>query len=119
MASTHNVESLLGKREREFWTGTADFYRNLADNVLMVFPGMTLDRDRTIQSIADAPRWTAVTFDKQQCLPLSDAAIALHYHALAVRDGDSLPYSALITSVYVRGGADWLLAIHQQTPGAA
>ena len=63
MTSTHNnVESTLWERERGFWTGAAEYYRhNLAHNVLMVFPRMTLDRDRTIESIADAPRWTRVT----------------------------------------------------------
>jgi hypothetical protein len=117
MTGTHNVETALWEREREFWTGAADFYRrNLADNVLMVFPGMTLDRDRTIASIANAPRWATVTFDKQQCVPLSDDVIALHYRAVAVRVGDPSPYNALITSVYVRRNAEWLLAIHQQTP---
>lgn len=117
MASMHNVESLLWERERGFWTGAADFYqRNLADNVLMVFPGMTLDKDRTIASIANAPRWATVTFEGQQCLPLSDDVIALHYRAVAVRVGDLSPYNALIMSVYIRRNAEWLLAIHQQTP---
>ena len=47
---------------------------------------------------------------------LSDDVIALHYHAVAERDGEPSPYSALITSVYIRRDAEWLLAIHQQTP---
>ena len=117
MTSTNNTESMLWDQERGFWRGEAGYYdRNLAQNVVMVFPRMTLDRDQTIASIAGAPRWTTVTFDKQQCLPLSGEVIALHYQAVAERAGDPSPYRALVTSVYVRRGAEWLLAIHQQTP---
>ena len=117
MTGTQNVESTLWEHERGFWTGGAEYYRrNLANNALMVFPRMTLDKAQTIESIANAPRWTTVTFETQQYVPLSDDVVALHYHAVAVRDGDPSPYSALVTSVYVRREAEWLLAIHQQTP---
>jgi len=49
MTGMHNVESAPWERERGFWPGAADFCRrNRADNVLMVFPGLTLDTDACV-----------------------------------------------------------------------
>jgi hypothetical protein len=38
----------------------------------------------------------------------------LHYSATARRE--EFPYRALATSVYVKRGDTWQLAVHQQTP---
>jgi hypothetical protein len=38
------------------------------------------------------------------------------YQATARREGDTSDYSAFVTSVYVRRGKGWQLAMHQQTP---
>jgi hypothetical protein len=118
MVNYRDVESALWERERRFWTGGEEYYRrNLASEVLMVFPDLVLDRDGTIEAIAAAPRWMSVTFEQQRFVPLSDDAAAIHYRALARREDEPLPYQALATSVYVRRDGEWLLAIHQQTPG--
>jgi hypothetical protein len=46
--------------------------------------------------------------------PTQDTAVVT-YRALAHRTGSG-PYSALISSVYVRRRDGWKLALHQQTP---
>lgn len=118
MVNYRDVESTLWERERRFWTGGEEYYRrNLANEVLMVFPDLVLDRDGTIEAIAAAPRWMSVTFEQQRFVPLSDDAAAIHYRALARREDEPLPYQALATSLYVRRDGEWLLAIHQHTPG--
>lgn len=54
-----DVGSRLWALEREFWLGGADVYcRHLADESLMVFPGMVLTKAQTVESIAAGPRWT-------------------------------------------------------------
>jgi hypothetical protein len=112
-----DVESALWERERSFWTGGDEYYRqNLAGEVLMVFPDLVLDRNGTIEAIAAAPRWTSVSFEQQRLVPLSDDAVAIHYRARAYREDEPSPYRTLATSVYVRREGEWLLAIHQQTP---
>jgi hypothetical protein len=56
-----DVVSKLWALEREFWLGGADVYRrHVADEALMVFPGMVLTKSQTVESIA--ARWTAVSF---------------------------------------------------------
>ena len=103
--------------ERDFWTAGAEYYRqHLADEALMVFPGMVLDKPATIESMAAAPRWSDVTFHDRRSIRLSEKAVAIHYRATARRQGEPAPYRALITSVYVRRENAWLLVVHQQTP---
>ena len=113
----NDVHAAVWELERGFWTGGAEYYRrHLAGETLMVFPGMVLDRETTIQVIEAAPRWTSVSFDRQQLLALSAEAVAIHYRATARREGQAAPYEALVTSVYVRRQGEWTLAVHQQTP---
>ena len=82
----------------------------------MIFPGLVLDRTAAIDAIAAAPRWATATFADRKTLALSEEVVALLYRATAQGEGDAKPYQALVTSVYVRRGGEWLLALHQQTP---
>jgi hypothetical protein len=110
-------DPVLWQLERDFWTAGAEYYRqHLADEALMVFPGMVLDKPATIESMAAAPRWSDVTFHDRRSIRLSEKAVAIHYRATARRQGEPAPYRALITSVYVRRENAWLLVVHQQTP---
>ena len=59
MVSINDVESTLWERERDAWTGGAEYYRrNLAGDVLMVFPGMVLGRVERSEVILIRPRTT-------------------------------------------------------------
>lgn len=69
-----------------------------------------------IESIATGPRWTSVTFTEQRLLPLTPDAAVLIYRGSGDRERQATPYSALVSGVYVRGDADWKLALHQQPP---
>jgi Domain of unknown function (DUF4440) len=106
----------LWRMEEEFWSGGPDVYhRNLSDDSLMVFQAMVLTRSQTLDAIAAGPRWTAVRFDDQRTVGLTDDVVALNYRVSARRDADPNPYSAIATSVYVRRDGRWQLALHQQT----
>jgi hypothetical protein len=110
------IDSTLWQIEKDFWLGGADVYRqHLADDALMIFPGMVLTKPRTLDSIAATTRWTSVEFSDQRLIQLAPDAVGLIYRAAGSRDGDP-PYSALVSSVYVRRGDVWRLALHQQTP---
>jgi hypothetical protein len=109
-----NAEELWELEER-FWKGDERFYRdNLSDDSLMVFSGMVLTKDQTVQTIAGGARWADVAFDNRRVVLLTDDAVALNYQASARREG-ATPYTALATSVYVRRNERWHLALHQQT----
>lgn len=95
----------------------ADFYAEICrDDALMVFPGgMVLDRDGAEKALRDAPAWARYHLSETRVLRLGDDAGVVVYRAEAQRDGED-PYRALMTTIYVREGGAWRLALHQQTP---
>jgi hypothetical protein len=112
-------QAALETRERQFWTGDADFYEaNLARDALMIFadPVGVMTRSRVVDAVAASPRWGRVTFEQVRYLELDENAVILSYTARAQREGDADEYSALVSSVYVRRGGRFWLAFHQQTP---
>jgi hypothetical protein len=112
-----DVTSMIWALEREFWLGGADVYRrHLADEALMVFPGMVLTKPQTVDAIANGRRWTSVSFADQRLVRFTRDTVALIYRASGSRAGQEPPYSALISSVYVMRDDEWRLALHQQSP---
>jgi hypothetical protein len=113
-----NLQDRLTALEREFWGGDAAFYdEHLSDDALMVFPEPVsiMNRDETVRSIADAPRWSDVRMEDVRMVPLTATAAVLTYRATA-RRGDDAPYLARASSVYVERDGMWTLAFHQQGP---
>ena len=94
----------------------AGFYeRTLAADVLMLLPGGLVidDRRQVIDSMRGDP-WSSHELSDLRVLPLGDAAAVVAYKGTATR-GD-FTYTALFNSTYIREGASWRLALHQQTP---
>ena len=92
------------------------FYdRVLADQVLMLLPGgMLLDDRSDIVASMRGAAWDAFELTDERVLELSEGCAVVAYRADA-RRGDQ-HYRALFSSVYVRDGDTWRLALHQQTP---
>jgi uncharacterized protein (TIGR02246 family) len=114
---TFEIETL----ERRGWEALsgpdgAAFYDDLmADDGLMVFPGLVLDKAATIRAIAAAPPWSSFELtDVREIASNPDSAI-ITYRATAQRPGED-PYEANMTSVYARHDGRWRLVLHQQTP---
>jgi hypothetical protein len=114
-------EDLL-RVERDGWQAIsthrgAEFYSaRLTEDALMVLPGdMVLDRRSALDSLDGPVTWEWFRIENDRVVPLGDEAAALTYRVTAKRP-DEEPYSALITSTYVRQGDSWLMAVHQQTP---
>ena len=94
----------------------AQFYgRVLDDDVVMLLPGgvRLTDRDEILGSMSGAP-WDAFELEDPQVLELGPDGAVVVYGVAAERDGS--PYSALVSSTYVRRDDGWKLALHQQTP---
>lgn len=109
--------------EREGWralstsgdAAAAHYEEVLADRVLMLLPGGLVidDRAEVVRSMGGAP-WDDHELVDERVLELDDGVAVLAYRGRA-RRGDT-DYEALFTSVYVRAGGAWRLAVHQQTP---
>ena len=116
------LSELLALDERFFepGAGRALYEEALADPSLMVVPGPPpLDRAAALDAAAQSEGgagWTSHEIhDGARLLRLGPDVVSITYRATAVRDGQD-PYHALFTSVYVREGGAWKLALHQQTP---
>jgi hypothetical protein len=87
----------------------------LREDAVMLFPGgMRIEgRERILEAFGAQP-WKSFEIQNPKVIPLSEVAATLVYEVTAQRDG-SEPYTALISSTYVRSKS-WQLVIHQQTP---
>lgn len=113
------LEDHLFSLEEKFWTAGIDYYvRNLAYSAIMVFPDPAgvLVKDEIASSLARKARWSQVALEEHRLLELGDAAAVLTYKATAKPSDGGKPYVARASSAYVRDGASWKLAFHQQTP---
>ncbi len=113
------LEDHLFDLEEKFWTEGPSFYESrLAYTALMVFPepaGVLL-KDEIAPSLAEKSRWAQVELEEHRLLELGEQAALITYKATAARADGGEPYRTRASSVYVRDGAAWKLAFHQQTP---
>ena len=96
----------------------AVFYRDLlADDAVLVVPGMVVERSVFLDAMAGEQPWARHEIDEARVVELSTngESAALVYHVAARREGQP-EYRALVTTVYVRRSGRWQLALHQQTP---
>jgi Domain of unknown function (DUF4440) len=113
----------LANLEEQDWqalssTGAAaaEFYRHVLDETAsMLLPGGLLldDRVTIITSMSAQPCSSYQLHVLRVLEPAPDMGIVV-YQATARRD-DAPPYSALMSSLYVRRAEGWKLAMHQQT----
>jgi ketosteroid isomerase-like protein len=87
----------------------------LADDALMIVPGMVVDRATFLQAVAHEEPWASHRIEEPRTIELTDNSAALVYRVTARRDGQP-EYAGLLTSVYAERGDGWQLVLHQQTP---
>jgi uncharacterized protein (TIGR02246 family) len=115
------VSSEVAELERRGWEalsgpdGAAFYEEVMADDGLMVFPGLVLDKAETLRAIAGAPPWSSFELeDVREIAATPDSAVVV-YRGAAQRHGEN-PYEANMTSAYARRDGRWQLVLHQQTP---
>jgi hypothetical protein len=96
----------------------ADHYReHLAAGALMAFPFGVLDRTEALEAIASAAPWSRYAMSDARVVRLGSEAALVVYSVVAERVGEP-PFTAVLSSTFVRQGGDWRLAFHQQSPTA-
>jgi hypothetical protein len=119
------MEELL-ELESAGWTslcdGTAsEFYGSImtADALMVLANGQVMDRGQVVEALRDAPRWASFSIDSPRVVRIGDAATALVYTGTGRREtgpeGHGTQFVGAMTSVYVRTGDGWKLALYQQT----
>jgi hypothetical protein len=115
-------EQLIGM-EREGWealvagNGGAYYRRHLTPHALMAFSFGVLTREATIEAMESAPPWESFEMRDVQVVELGPDSGIVVYTVRAQRPGQE-PYSAVVSSTFLRHTDGWKLAFHQQTPSA-
>ena len=114
----------LAELEQQGWealsaadSAAAGFYqRHLDQTVIMLLPGGLVldDRAAIIESMSGSP-WSWYQLEDLRVLqPTPDTGIVAY--GIVAQRGSARPYSALVSSHYVRRDDGWKMAFHQQTP---
>ena len=108
--------------KKKLWTNDAEYYEDrLVEDALLLF-GETgvISKKTAIEAIrgenAEGRRWAAVEFADERVVELSPGVAALLYKAAARWEHESKWIFVLASSIYVKRGEGWKLALHQQTP---
>jgi hypothetical protein len=119
--TTGAIEKLLVDLEVDGWNALssargADYYReHLAPNALMAFPFGVLSRDAALDTMKSAPPWSSFELEDPRVVALTPDSGVVVYSVRAEREGQE-PYSAVVSSTFVRHDGEWKLAFHQQSP---
>ena len=111
--------------EKGFWDASSradgDFYRaNSTEGALFVFFFGVMDREQCAQAIdQNTTPWAEYRFDDKRLLEMTRDAAVLTYKAIGRHEGEDQEMVMFVSSVYVRQGARWWMARHQQTPHTA
>jgi hypothetical protein len=123
MTATTPVPEELVELERRAWTAltseedTAEFYEEvLSPDMVMVLPGMVLERTEAMESWMGNVPWRDFEIDDVRVVSLANNAALLTYRATARRAKGVASYRALCTSVYRMVDGRWWLVFQQQTP---
>ena len=117
------LKDKLRELELEGWQAVAEyracgFYSNrLTDDGLLVLPdGSVLDKwEAAVSALNGEETWTSYRIEDERMVLLSAGCAALTYTASA-QIFEEPEYRAVVTSVFVRRGDDWLIALRQETP---
>ena len=93
--------------------GATYYEEHMADDGLMVFPGMVMDKKTSISTIESVEPWAAYELVDVREVMAGDVGV-ITYSASARRRAQ--PYAATMTSVYLRRDGQWRLLLHQQSP---
>jgi hypothetical protein len=109
--------------ERDGWealvagNGAAHYREHLTPNAMMAFPFGVLTREATIAALGSAPPWERFEIHNPRVIDLGHDSGVVVYSVVAQRPRQA-PYSAVVSSTFVRGGDGWKLAFHQQSPAS-
>jgi uncharacterized protein DUF4440 len=122
MADDDLRETLLDI-ERRGWDSLCagmggDFYGDLmtAEAVMVLANGAVMNRDAVVRSLEQAPPWRTYEISDARVIPCSRDSATLVYVGTAYRESDEPAFVGVMSSVYLREGDEWHLALYQQTP---
>jgi Domain of unknown function (DUF4440) len=119
MSSAGLAQELI-QVERRGWEalcseqGAAYYQEHLTDDALMAFPFGVMDRGEALSAMSAAQPWSSFHMDDIRVIALGPESGVVVYSVTAQREGQE-PFSAVVSSTFVRRGDLWKLAFHQQS----
>ena len=104
-------EGLFGIEEGFWLRGREHFQEHVDEKCLLVFPQMgqmhgVRSRDEVAATATNANRWRDLKVTNRHILQPNEGTAVISYRADVTR-ADGQPYSALVSSVYVRRAGGW------------
>jgi hypothetical protein len=91
------------------------YYRgHLTEDAVMAFPFGVMGREEALSAMATAEPWSHYDMKAPTVIPLTSDAGVVVYGVRAQREGQE-PFSAVLSSTFVRRDGEWKLAFHQQS----
>lgn len=118
--SAESLTQELIEVERRGWEAlcspdAAGYYgRHLSEDALMAFPFGIMDRAESLAAIAAAQPWSRYDMQDARVLGLGRDSGVVVYSVTAQREGQE-PFTATVSSTFVRQDGEWRLAFHQQS----
>jgi hypothetical protein len=115
-----SMKSEIEKVERGFWEHGQDatYYKeNTDENFVGVFAEMGyVDQASAVKMTKKSDGWSDLKMTDTRWIELGSDSAAIVYKATAKMGDKKEPYSATITSVYVKKNGGWKLALHEHLP---
>lgn len=114
------VESLYSVEEGFWLKGSEYFLEHVDEKCLLAFPQMgemhgVRSRDEVAATATNANRWRDLKVTNRHILQSNEGTAIISYRADVTR-ADGQPYSALVSSIYIRRAGEWKLGFHQHSP---
>ncbi len=81
--------------------------------------GEVMDRATVVAALREAPPWRAYEISDARFVDIGAESVAIVYVGTAYREESEPAFVGLMSSVYVRRGPRWAMALYQQTPRPA
>jgi ketosteroid isomerase-like protein len=90
------------------------YERYLTDDAVVIVPGATMTKAKTVAAMADSPGWLSVRLSSASFVDLAEGLVLLSYDFRGERA--DMEYEARLTSIYRETPDGWRMTFHQQTP---
>jgi ketosteroid isomerase-like protein len=106
----------LGEFLDALGSGDVEFFeRNLTDDAVLVFPGHSYSKAECVAEMADHPPYVKYDIHDSRIVHSGESVAVLNYRAEVMHTGNVAARGVVVTSVLVREGGEWRMALTQWT----
>lgn len=117
-STEHALLARLGEFLDALGAGDVEFFeRNLTDDAILVFPGHIYTKAQCVAEMADHPPYVKYDIDRPRVVHSGESVAVVNYRADVMHAGNVAARSVVVTSVLVREGGEWRMALTQWTEG--